>query len=532
MKEHGIDRLARWLARSDAGIQSPTPAGGAGSALDVIARAAAGPVTRRRALLATGGAVMATSLLRPGSARADCFPGGPQVCSNSKGMKVCVPNNLACCSNDNCAIACPYPWRTCEQPGNCADTAKMCSDPTAPGYLKGNTKFCSQRVAVTNGCVPGGLSSSVRGWCCAPHQTCSKTFGECECATQCGEDCCASNEDCVSLGLLQGSKCMQKCKPGWHHDGVNCVCDSGQTCGVNCCPAGSVCVGSTCSKPKTPSNTFFNPFDGFLGFGDAVNQTAASRSGSGHIAHLARISAGTTPVNGALLALGAVSAQGAAAATAFTDQHADGAYRHRVTPARPTPPPITAGPGLDPGSAAALRKLVAAEAKAFALVLASATAIARARGAADHKNLTAARQQVMAAAGFAGQAAKALGPVPSLRAAAAAALHKGGVAEVTVTAADVSAFQSSVQATGVPSDLAVLLRRLGVQGADLGRVKASLLGSSTGGPVLIAPLDDPARTHTLRALAGELAKFSRDAGRQPITRERPAPRRYRSHAAA
>jgi hypothetical protein len=336
----------------------------------------------------------------------------------------------------------------------------------------------------------------------------------------------------VSLGLFQGSKCMQKCKPGWHHDGVNCVCDSGQTCGLNCCPAGSVCTGSTCSKPKTPDDSFFNPLNGLFGFGDAVNQTAASRSGgSGHIAHLARISAAATPADAALLALAAVNAQAATAALAFTDQHADGGYRHRVVAARPAPPPITAGAGLDPASAAALRKLVAAEAKSFALVLASATALARARGAADHKNLAAARRQVTAAAAFAGQAAKALGPIPALRAAAAAALHKGGVAEVTVTAADVSTFQSSVQAGGIPADLAALLKRLGIQGSDLGRAKTSLLAGSAGGPALIAPLDDPARTRTLRSLAGELKKFSREAGRRPIARTRPEPRRYRSHAA-
>ena len=99
-----------------------------------------------------------------------------------------------------------------------------------------------------------------------------------------------------------------------------------------------------------------------------------------------------------------------------------------------------------------------------------------------------------------------------------------------MSAADVSAFQSTVRAGGVPSDLAARLRRLGVQGVDLGRAKASLLGSSAGGPALIAPLDDPARTRNLRSLASELKTFSRDARRRPITRAHPAPRRYRSRA--
>lgn len=33
---------------------------------------------RRRVLTVAGGAVAAASLLRPGQAQADCFPGGPQ----------------------------------------------------------------------------------------------------------------------------------------------------------------------------------------------------------------------------------------------------------------------------------------------------------------------------------------------------------------------------------------------------------------------------------------------------------------------
>src|SRR5262249_15761845 len=157
-----------------------------------------------------------------------------------------------------------------------------------------------------NGCVSGGMSLSLRGWCCKPRETCGTEFGTCTCNVSCGDDCCASNQECVSLGLFRGQRCMDKCRPGWHHDGPQCVCDSGQTCGLRWWPEGSVCVGSTCAAPPKSDN-LFDLFDGLKGFGDSIDQTAASR-GNGHAGD-ARVAAGT-PVDAALLALAAVNAQG------------------------------------------------------------------------------------------------------------------------------------------------------------------------------------------------------------------------------
>jgi hypothetical protein len=168
-----LDRLARRLARAAPEISNSARGG---TTFDGVARALAAPMTRRRAVMLIGGAVAAGSLLRPGSARAqNCYPGGPKVCEQN-GRKVCVAEDLACCSNDECAVACAFPWRDCESPANCADTERMCNPPHEPTPLR----FCSLRVAVPNGCVPGGFAQSIRGWCCPPDADCGAEFGTCE----------------------------------------------------------------------------------------------------------------------------------------------------------------------------------------------------------------------------------------------------------------------------------------------------------------------------------------------------------------
>src|SRR5262249_52735010 len=114
VREERIERLARRLARSESQIyRSNRGARAPESAFDGVAGALAAPVPRRRAVVTISGAVLAGSLLRPRRARAaaatcecpHCWPYGPKPCQNSKGAKVCVEDNLQCCSNDNCAIA-------------------------------------------------------------------------------------------------------------------------------------------------------------------------------------------------------------------------------------------------------------------------------------------------------------------------------------------------------------------------------------------------------------------------------------------
>jgi hypothetical protein len=64
-------------------------------------------------------------------------------------------------------------------------------------------------------------------------------------------------------------------------------------------------------------------------------------------------------------------------------------------------------------------------------------------------------------------------------------------------------------------------------------VRAALLASSTGGgPALIEPLADSARTRNLQSIATELARYSKSARRSPISRSRGRPRRFRPRGAS
>jgi hypothetical protein len=533
--ESRVDRLARRLAGPDLGISRSheLPAPTIDSAFDALSRAVETRITRRGAIAAAGAVVAASALLRPGRAAADgqCPSGGPNVCRGGyKGAaKVCVPANLQCCSSDLCAYACGRPYYDCIGPATCSFTARMCTDTTADGYIKGNTQFCSRWITVNNDCVDAGTVKSVMGWCCKPTEKCGARIGDCDCDERCNDECCKSGEECVNPGLFQAKQCKPKCRPGWHHDGDVCVCDAGQTCGVTCCKEGSECVGSRCVKPQDPSKAP-SLWDRLTGFGDTINQTAASRGNGGHRRALGAVQAqAADPVTAALLELAAVNAQGLAAAATFAVGQIDSGYRHKVVAAKPSVGTIAAGPGLDPQAAAALQALLAAEAGAFALAFATGTALARARGAIRHHDMTSARRQVLAAAGFADGAAKALGGVPALRAAAGAALTSTGATEVIVSDDQLSSLRSAVRSGGVPADLKAALAKLGVTAsADLANVKAGLLDTlSPGGPVLIAPLTDPARTSTLKALATELAAFAKAARAHPISRTKGSPRSYR-----
>jgi hypothetical protein len=215
--EDRIDQMARRVAGDEPGIflGIGAPGRGVDSALDGVARALAAPLSRRRALAAAGGVVAAASLLRPARASADCWPGGPKVCENSHGAKVCVPANLNCCSNENCAIACPYPWRVCAGPAICNDTASMCFDKSNPQYDKTKTKFCSQTVSVVNGCVDAGMSDAIRGWCCNVAEDCGPDFGQCTCPSPCGDECCkpTARTACVTKVRRVASTAARRAAP-------------------------------------------------------------------------------------------------------------------------------------------------------------------------------------------------------------------------------------------------------------------------------------------------------------------------------
>ena len=189
-----------------------------------------------------------------------------------------------------------------------------------------------------------------------------------------------------------------------------------------------------------------------------------------------------------------------------------------MTVFRAKPPTVTAAAGLDVQSAAALNKLLAAEARANALIAAMAKALWRSRAAHAKHDRVAARRQLRASAMFAGQAASALKRVPALRSTAARTLSARGVAEVFASDAEVAAFIAGVRSGGIPSSLRPALGRLGVAGIDLAHLRTGVLGqtvTSASGPVLIAPLTNPARATELRQLTTELSHYSRAGAPAP-----------------
>ena len=165
--------------------------------------------------------------------------------------------------------------------------------------------------------------------------------------------------------------------------------------------------------------------------------------------------------------------------------------------------------------------MAAAEAKAYALAAASAKALWRARAAKAKGQRASARRQLRTSSKFAGQAATALKRVPALRNAAANALTAGGVAEVTASEEQVTAFLAMVRSGSLPPQLRTALAGLGVSSKDLRRLRAGLLTqtvTSGSGPALIEPLKDSTGASELKKAISQLSQYSKRARRHPIAR--------------
>jgi hypothetical protein len=270
---------------------------------------------------------------------------------------------------------------------------------------------------------------------------------------------------------------------------------------------------------EDPGDPPWNPIRNFL---NTIRSTAAAhQSGSSRSAFGRPAQSGSPAIDSALDALAAVEGQGAAAALAFGEGKPDRAFRRTVRVTRAKPPTVVAGAGLDAASAAALNKLVATEARAYALAAASAKALWRARAAKAKGQRALARRQLRASSKFAAQAASVLKRVLALRTAAANALSAGGVTEVVATEDQVKAFLATVKSSSIPAYLRSSLAALGVGSKDLKRLRAGLLHqtvSSGTGPALIAPLTDPAGTSDIKLVASQLSKYSKRARRHPIAR--------------
>ena len=136
--------------------------------------------------------------------------------------------------------------------------------------------------------------------------------------------------------------------------------------------------------PWNPLRNFFN----MMGAAGAAHGGGGSRSMIGRPAQ-----SGSAAIDSALNAIAAVEGQAAAAALAFGGGNPDRAFRRTVRVARVKAPRVVEGAGLDAASAAALNKLLAAEARAYALAAASAKALWRARAAKAKGQRAFARRQ-------------------------------------------------------------------------------------------------------------------------------------------
>jgi hypothetical protein len=490
--------------------------------MDLMARALVLPMSRRRTIGLISGALLAGSAWRPRLAQAACGGNTPKTCAQGGGAVVCVPDDYVCCSTDKCAQACRG-YQACTGK-SCSDTAKMCGYPGGPSPDPSLTKFCSIRATASNFCTSYEPQEIRLGWCCRVGEICGSELGDCTCpGTRCGQTlCCAKGEVCESNLFGSRNACVKKCDDGSDPCKGTC-CKGDLICSSDgcVCPSGSVQRGiGKCVPPKEdPGDPPWNPLRNFfnmMGASSAAHGGGASGSSFGRPAQ-----SGSPAIDTALVALAAVEGQAAAAALAFGEGKPDPGFRRTVRVVRVKAPTVAAGPGLDAASAAALNKLLAAEARAYALAAASAKALWRARAAKAKRQRSFAKRQLRASSKFAGQAASALKRVPALRSAAASALTAGGVTEVSATEDQVTAFLAMVKSGSLPADLRSSLAALGVGSKDLKRLRAGLLHqtvSSGAGPALIAPLKDAAGASELRLVISQLSKYSKRARRHPIAR--------------
>jgi hypothetical protein len=419
--------------------------------------------------------------------------------------------------------------RAADPPPPCSRGGTFCGNVNPLGQIGYNIGCCLGGPGETRTVCCPGIPGVVGSLCCPTGYICgnkskdSKENCICRSKVVCGSTCCKPGEYC-QFNLLGSNFCEKRCPNGDEKCIGNC-CTRNEECGFfGCsCKSGFVSAGTgNCVPPrKDPGdpNPGYNPFRNM--FNMMGQSSAASGGGRSRRAMFARSDRrSSAAVDRALDALAAVNGQGAAAMLAIRDGKRDPAFRQKVKVARATPPKVSADAVLNAGSAAALNKLLVAEAEAYALIAAMTTALWRFR-AAQAKQKSAAGSQLRASATFAGQAVTALKKIQGLRNAAARALKGGKVPEAWAFDPAVNTFVAAVRSGGIPASLRTPMARLGVGSADLKRLRAGVLdqaATSAVGPALIAPLQDPARAKDLRALISELSKYAVRAEKHPIAR--------------
>ena len=391
-------------------------------------------------------------------------------------------------ANIGCCLGAPGETRTVCCPGIPGVVGSLCC-PT--GHICGNKSADSKENCICRSKVV------CDGTCCKPGEYCATYFGfDQSCAKL-----CPGRQGALQRHLLHTLRNLRILRL-W-------------------CPSGLVKCGGDCCQPREDvgdPDSFFAPFRNMI---NMMGQSGAGRGGSRRAMFARSTRSSSAAVDEALLALAAVNGQGAVAMLAIREGKRDPAFRQKVRVTRAKPPKVSADAVLNARAAAALNKLLVAEAEAYALIAAMATALWRARAAHAKKNGSAASSQLRASATFAAQAATALKKIQGLRTAAAKALKAGKVPEAWAFDPDVNAFIAAVRSGGIPASLRTPMGKLGVRNADLKRLRAGVLDQAANpavGPALIAPLLDPGRAKDLKSLISELSKYAVRARKHPIAR--------------
>ena len=199
------------------------------SRVDALARAVATPVSRRTAIGALSGALLAAGTLRPRSARAateiTCGGSTPLKCTAPGGAQICVGSDWHCWSNDLCVGACK-PWELYGGQG-CNDTALRCYDSRADFYSLYKTQFCSVQLTDRGTYCSGGAPRTLKwGWCCKEGELCGSEINACKCTGEdCVERCCLHGTYCAT-NTFSPNLCLKGCKDGRKRCGMEC-CDGG-----------------------------------------------------------------------------------------------------------------------------------------------------------------------------------------------------------------------------------------------------------------------------------------------------------------
>ena len=400
-----------------------------GDRIDSLARVLGRPMPRRQMLRLSAGALAGAAVAPAALANRALGAERPKNCQEycSRGTP-CPGNRPRCCCVNSSVTQGAY----------VVPLGGACYDPE-------ETLCCPVKR-------PDGSQSVVK--CDALREACGQGGGgpNCICLVDCGGDCCYPlTQEC---GKERG-ECLEPCPPGWTGDEYTCcppplapdgkgecLCKGRDKCGSGCCPLGETCLSGrlgVCVGPP-PGDDFLPTFGGpFPSLPRGVSAAAGPFARS--------TAAGPLPI---LVALSSIAAQRAAALDLFGNPGRDRAFRRRVRVPRAT---IAVG-GLPAPARPAVDRLLKAEAKANARLLAAGRARARSLGALRARRRRSATLQARYSGRLAASAAKSYRGLPARRAAAARALRAAGVREVHVSLQQAVATRQGL-AGGLPPSLSV-----------------------------------------------------------------------------